>query len=162
MIKSFDEVKIYVRICCVVTQELDGCPADGSYRGRVQEAVTSLQSSLVPSFSRHVDTAAAGLQHGQDKVLLPGAFWPNIPLNAYSMMMFTMTLQAMDENEFIEACRLVYDGVREVRRAVLSNRGEVGVGLLSIVNPRSLLRSLLAFSSLSSCLMVFHLAPGGE
>ena len=67
------------RICCVVTQELDGCPADGGYRGRVQEAVTALQSSLVPSFARHVDTAAAGLQHGQDKVLHPGL--PIIPLN---------------------------------------------------------------------------------
>ena len=31
-------------------------------------------------------------------------------------------LQGVDENEFIEACRLVYDGVREVRRAVLVNR----------------------------------------
>ena len=27
-----------------------------------------------------------------------------------------------DENEFIDASRLVYDGVREVRRAVLTNR----------------------------------------
>ena len=68
------QFKIYngARICCVVAQELDGCPADGGYRGRVLEAVTALQSSLVPSFARHVDTAAAGLQHGQDKVLHPG------------------------------------------------------------------------------------------
>lgn len=29
----------------------------------------------------------------------------------------------MDENEFIDATRLVYDGVREIRRAVLLNRG---------------------------------------
>lgn len=28
----------------------------------------------------------------------------------------------MDENEFIDASRLVYDGVREIRRAVLMNR----------------------------------------
>ena len=28
----------------------------------------------------------------------------------------------VDENEFIEASRLVYDGVREIRRAVLMNR----------------------------------------
>ena len=62
------------RICCLVTQELDGCSADGGYRGRVQEAVTALQSRLVPSFASHVDTAAAGLQQGQDKVLQPGAF----------------------------------------------------------------------------------------
>ena len=31
---------------------------------------------------------------------------------------------AVDENEFIDASRLVYDGVREIRRAVLLNRGE--------------------------------------
>merc|ERR1719270_2143970 len=31
---------------------------------------------------------------------------------------------AVDENEFIDASRLVYDGVREIRRAVLMNRGE--------------------------------------
>ena len=69
------------RISCVVAQELDGCrPADGGYRGRVQEAVTALQSRLVPSFASHVDTAAAGLQCVQDKVLhtgLPLRFLPN-------------------------------------------------------------------------------------
>ena len=128
-----------------MTQELEGCrPADGGYRGRVQEAVTSLQSSLVPSFARHVDTAAAGLQQGQDKVLQPGL--PIVPYTDFlpiSLQFFVplndvLTLQAMEENEFIEACRLVYDGVREVRRAVLSNRGEVGVGLLSVVNLPSL------------------------
>ena len=30
----------------------------------------------------------------------------------------------VDENEFIDASRLVYDGVREVRRAVLMNRAD--------------------------------------
>ena len=77
----------------------------------------------------------------------------------------TLIVQAMEENEFIEACRLVYDGVREVRRAVLSNRGEVGVQPLVNCQPSvSLLRSLLSFSSLSSsaCLMVINIAPGGE
>ena len=33
----------------------------------------------------------------------------------------------VDENEFIDASRLVYDGVREIRRAVLLNRGEEDV-----------------------------------
>lgn len=28
----------------------------------------------------------------------------------------------LDENDFIDASRLVYDGVREIRRAVLMNR----------------------------------------
>ena len=64
----------------MVTQELDGCPADGGYRGRVQEAVTALQSRLVPSFASQVDTAAAGLQHGQDKVLMQSGL-PIVPLN---------------------------------------------------------------------------------
>ena len=32
----------------------------------------------------------------------------------------------VDENEFIDASRLVYDGVREIRRAVLLNRGDEG------------------------------------
>ena len=31
--------------------------------------------------------------------------------------------KTVDENEFIDASRLVYDGVREIRRAVLLNRG---------------------------------------
>ena len=30
----------------------------------------------------------------------------------------------LDENEFIDASRLVYDGVREIRRAVLMNRAD--------------------------------------
>ena len=32
----------------------------------------------------------------------------------------------VDENEFIDASRLGYDGVREIRRAVLLNRGDEG------------------------------------
>ena len=32
----------------------------------------------------------------------------------------------MDQNEFIDAARLVYEGVREIRRAVLLNRGTIG------------------------------------
>lgn len=34
----------------------------------------------------------------------------------------------VDENEFIDASRLIYDGVRDIRRAVLMNR----VGTLQI------------------------------
>lgn len=33
----------------------------------------------------------------------------------------------VDENEFIDASRLVYDGVREIRRAVLMNRVSTAV-----------------------------------
>lgn len=32
------------------------------------------------------------------------------------------TNKDVDENDFIDASRLVYDGVREIRRAVLMNR----------------------------------------
>lgn len=32
------------------------------------------------------------------------------------------TNKNVDENDFIDASRLVYDGVREIRRAVLMNR----------------------------------------
>jgi len=32
------------------------------------------------------------------------------------------TSKDVDENDFIDASRLVYDGVREIRRAVLMNR----------------------------------------
>jgi hypothetical protein len=31
-------------------------------------------------------------------------------------------MRETDENEFIDASRLVYDGVRDIRRAVLMNR----------------------------------------
>ena len=78
----------------------------------------------------------------------------------------TLIVQAMDENEFIEACRLVYDGVREVRRAVLSNRGEVGWSLICQLSTFSLCSPVIAcilFSLvLLFCLMVSDLAPGGE
>ena len=33
----------------------------------------------------------------------------------------------LDENEFIDASRLVYDGVRDIRRAVLANRAGVRI-----------------------------------
>lgn len=36
----------------------------------------------------------------------------------------------VDENEFIDASRLVYDGVREIRRAVLMNRVGLDIGFI--------------------------------
>lgn len=36
----------------------------------------------------------------------------------------------VDENDFIDASRLVYDGVREIRRAVLMNRVSIFVYFL--------------------------------
>jgi len=83
-----------VRIAEVVTQEMDSFEA-GAYSDRVREAVRLLQTELIPNYESHVVTAVSGLEEGY---------------------------KGVDENEFIEACRLVYDGVREVRRAVLVNR----------------------------------------
>ena len=41
-----------------------------------------------------------------------------VAVNALS----TQPPHEIDENEFIDASRLVYDGVRDIRRAVLMNR----------------------------------------
>lgn len=37
------------------------------------------------------------------------------------------TNKNVDENDFIDASRLVYDGVREIRRAVLMNRVRINI-----------------------------------
>ena len=43
----------------------------------------------------------------------------------------------VDENEFIDASRLVYDGVRDIRRAVLMNRvSGVDSYWLSVIDPK--------------------------
>ena len=65
---------------------------------QVMEAVKVLRSEYLPMFNSQVDSAVTALVASP-----PGA---------------------VDENEFIDASRLVYDGVREIRRAVLMNRGE--------------------------------------
>ena len=48
----------------------------------------------------------------------------------------------VDENDFIDASRLVYDGVREIRRAVLMNRVSllISIALFSYPFPNSLQR----------------------
>ena len=82
------------RIGDVVGAEMDNYEP-GFYTERVLDAVRILKKEIVPNFSNKVDNAvrAIGANEG------------------------------VDENEFIDASRLVYDGVREVRRAVLLNRG---------------------------------------
>jgi len=86
------------RISGVVTQEMDNYEP-GVYTERVLDAVRLLKSDVMPNFSSHVENAVTAL--GVNKTV--------------------------DENEFIDASRLVYDGVREIRRAVLLNRGEEDV-----------------------------------
>jgi len=84
------------RIGEVVSSEMDNYEP-GLYTERVLAAVRVLRGEIVPNFSDKV----------KDAIQAIGSSAANI-----------------DENEFIDASRLVYDGVREVRRAVLLNRGE--------------------------------------
>ncbi len=86
-----------VRISGVVACEMENYEP-GVYTERVMEAVRLLRSEVMPNFNIKVEDAMVALTS------LP-------PRN-------------VDENEFIDASRLVYDGVREVRRAVLLNRAE--------------------------------------
>ncbi|XP_047039776.1 catenin alpha isoform X3 [Helicoverpa armigera] len=85
------------RVCSVVTQEMDNYEPC-IYTKRVLEAVTVLRDQVMSKFGVRVDAAVSALGGGA------GA--------------------ALDENDFIDASRLVYDAVREIRRAVLMNRDE--------------------------------------
>ncbi|KAH9362962.1 hypothetical protein HPB48_014256 [Haemaphysalis longicornis] len=86
------------RVCNVVTSEMDNYEP-GIYTERVLEAVAVLRDQgklFMPNFAQKVEMAVEALSASPQK--------------------------EMDENEFIDASRLVYDGVREIRRAVLMNR----------------------------------------
>ncbi|XP_037295710.1 catenin alpha isoform X2 [Manduca sexta] len=85
------------RVCSVVTQEMDNYEPC-IYTKRVLEAVTVLRDQVMSKFAVRVDAAVSALGGGA------GA--------------------GLDENDFIDASRLVYDAVREIRRAVLMNRDE--------------------------------------
>jgi catenin alpha len=83
------------RICDVVTAEMDNFEPC-TYTKRVLEAIKVLNEEIIPEFNKKTEMVV------QDLVKTPN--------------------KEIDENEFIDATRLVYDGVREVRRAVLLNR----------------------------------------
>lgn len=83
------------RVCNVVTAEMDNYEP-GIYTERVLEAVLVLRDQVMPNFAQRVELAVDALG--------------------------TSPQREVDENEFIDASRLVYDGVREIRRAVLMNR----------------------------------------
>jgi len=85
------------RISGVVASEMDNYEP-GIYTERVLDAVRLLKSQVMPNFSVKVEGAVSALTSHPSRLV--------------------------DENEFIDASRLVYDGVREIRRAVLLNRGE--------------------------------------
>lgn len=83
------------RVCNVVTAEMDNYEP-GIYTERVLEAIKVLRDEVVPNFARRVQVAVDALSSNPPK--------------------------DVDENDFIEASGLVYEGVREIRRAVLMNR----------------------------------------
>ncbi|XP_034243896.1 catenin alpha isoform X1 [Thrips palmi] len=85
------------RVANVVGQEMDNYEP-GIYTERVLEAVKVLREQVMPNFAQRVEIAVDALSSNPAK--------------------------EVDENEFIDASRLVYDGVREIRRAVLMNRSD--------------------------------------
>ncbi|XP_065579492.1 catenin alpha-like isoform X2 [Artemia franciscana] len=84
-----------LRVCNVVAAEMDNYEP-GIYTERVLEAVKVLKDHVMPQFSGRVVVAVDGLSSNPSK--------------------------DVDENEFIDASRLIYDAVREIRRTVLLNR----------------------------------------
>lgn len=83
------------RVCNVVQAEMDNYEPC-IYTKRVMEAVKVLREQVMPKFAPRVKVAVDALRSNPAK--------------------------EVDENDFIDASRLVYDGVREIRRAVLMNR----------------------------------------
>uniref|UniRef100_A0A672SP21 Catenin alpha-1 n=1 Tax=Sinocyclocheilus grahami TaxID=75366 RepID=A0A672SP21_SINGR len=83
------------RVVHVVTSEMDNYEP-GVYTEKVLEATKLLTNTVMPRFTEQVEAAVEALS--------------------------TNPSQPMDENEFIDASRLVYDGVRDIRKAVLMIR----------------------------------------
>ncbi|EDV33982.1 uncharacterized protein Dana_GF20570 [Drosophila ananassae] len=83
------------RVCNVVEAEMDNYEPC-IYTKRVLEAVKVLREQVMNKFDQRVEAAVGALANTSNK--------------------------DVDENDFIDASRLVYDGVREIRRAVLMNR----------------------------------------
>ncbi|CAG5128050.1 unnamed protein product [Candidula unifasciata] len=85
------------RVCNVVVAEMDNYES-GQYTERVMEAVVMLRDQIMPNFAEKVELAVDALNSNPSK--------------------------DVDENDFIEASRLVYDGVRDIRQAVLMSGAE--------------------------------------
>ncbi|XP_072013158.1 catenin alpha-2-like isoform X2 [Amphiura filiformis] len=83
------------RICSVVESEMQNYD-NGVYTVKVSDAVLILREQVMPHFADRVEYAVDALSTDPQK--------------------------DTDENEFIDASRMVYDGVRDIRRAVLMNR----------------------------------------
>jgi len=87
------------RVCHVVAAEMDNYEPC-VYTDRVLEAVKVLRDQVLPNFAQRVDVAVDRL------TAAPSAKGD------------------VDENEFVDASHLVYDGVREIRMAVLMNKAD--------------------------------------
>ncbi|XP_069833292.1 catenin alpha-2 isoform X6 [Dendropsophus ebraccatus] len=83
------------RVIHIINSEMENYEA-GVYTEKVLEATKLLSETVMPRFAEQVEVAIEALS-------------TNIP-------------QSFEENEFIDASRLVYDGVRDIRKAVLMIR----------------------------------------
>ncbi|XP_018410795.1 PREDICTED: catenin alpha-1-like isoform X2 [Nanorana parkeri] len=83
------------RVIHVVISEMENYEA-GIYTERVMEATKLLSDTVMPRFSEQVESVVNVLSRD--------------------------TNHPIDENEFIDASRLVYDGIRDIRKAVLMIR----------------------------------------
>ncbi|XP_064420736.1 catenin alpha-2 isoform X3 [Latimeria chalumnae] len=83
------------RVIHIINAEMENYEA-GVYTERVLEATKLLSETVMPRFAEQVEVAIEALS-------------ANVP-------------QPFEENEFIDASRLVYDGVRDIRKAVLMIR----------------------------------------
>ena len=81
------------RLCDVVTADMDRYEP-GLYTDRVLEAVRLLRREIMATFSRRVSDMIREARNKKTEI---------------------------DENDFIDACRMVYDGVRDVRHYYVSN-----------------------------------------
>nr|AAH79648.1 Ctnna2 protein [Mus musculus] len=83
------------RVIHIINAEIENYEA-GVYTEKVLEATKLLSETVMPRFAEQVEVAIEALS-------------ANVP-------------QPFEENEFIDASRLVYDGVRDIRKAVLMIR----------------------------------------
>ncbi|XP_071947056.1 catenin alpha-2-like [Antedon mediterranea] len=83
------------RVCNVVEIEM-GMYEAGLYTEKVKEAINIMREDVIPVYAQCVEVAVDALSADPQK--------------------------DPDENEFIDASRMVYDGIRDIRRAVLMNR----------------------------------------
>ncbi|XP_075428426.1 catenin alpha-2 isoform X2 [Ascaphus truei] len=83
------------RVIHIINAEMENYEA-GVYTDKVLEATKLLSEIVMPRFAEQVEVAIEALS-------------TNVP-------------QPFEENEFIDASRLVYDGVRDIRKAVLMIR----------------------------------------